>query len=319
MAYKKTAPEKSREITVSDVFINEYMPDANGNYVKVYFLGLSQCSLEKPMSQREMADRLSLLESDVVRAWKYWADKKVVKFDGENVEFLDIVAQKNVTPIETKPVYYADEIASSAAANFQLSDMFQIVEKILNKPLNSTDLTVLYSLYDYYGMPLDVIPMLVTYCIKNGKKSMRQIEKTAGIWIEKGIESVEDAESYLKKAEEYNRALNRLKSAMGVTERNFSPTEMKYINSWLFDMKMSFEMIMHAYDLCTTNTGKLSVKYMNTVLTNWYNDVKITIKNSNSSSESKSKAVPTKFTNFDQRDFDYDEFEKKSMERIGNK
>ncbi|MFA7637318.1 MAG: DnaD domain protein [Monoglobales bacterium] len=318
MAYKKALPESPREVKVSDVFITEYMPDSNGNFVKVYLLGLSQCTNEKPMSHSEMAETLGLLESDVIRAWKYWADKKVVKFDGENVEFVDLDHKEPIKIIETKPVYYPEEIAACTKAHPELEGMFQIVQKILQKPFSSADLTVIYSLYDYYRLPLDVIPMLVTYCVKNGKKSMRQIEKTAAIWVDKEIDSVEAAESYLKKAEEYAEAISRLKNAMGVTDRKFSPTETKYINEWLFDLKVPFETIMKAYDICASNIGKLSVKYMNSVILNLRNGTGFSEKAAKES-DKKSRAVPTKFSNFDQRDFDYDAFEKKSAEGAVNK
>lgn len=325
MAYKKAVAEKKREITVSDVFINEYMPDANGNYVKVYLLGLSQCTLDKPMSHKEMADKLSIIESDVIRAWNYWAEKGVVLFDGENVEFADLSAKKRAPVIETKPAYTPEEIFVCARANKELSDMFSTIEKILQKPLSSTDLTVVFSLYDYYRMSLDVIPMLITYCVKNNKKSMRQIEKTAATWVDKGISTVEDVERYLKRAEEYANAINKLKNAMGVIDRNFSPAEIKCINSWLYDYKMSFEMIIYAYDICISNTKELSVKYMNKVIKNWYENGIFSVKQakqtvfSGSSDLKTSRAVPTKFTNFDQRDFDYDAFEKSSMEGMGKK
>ena len=169
MAYIKSGPEKARKIAVSDNFITEYMPEANGNFVKVYLLGLSQCMLDSPMTWREMADKLFMLESDIIRAWNYWAEKKVIKFDGENVEFLDIDIRKSVELLETKPVYYPDEISQCAAKNPELSGMFQIVQKILQKPFSSADLIVIFSLYDYYRIPLDVIPMLITYCVNSGK------------------------------------------------------------------------------------------------------------------------------------------------------
>lgn len=320
MAYKKAIAEKKRETAVSDVFINEYMPDADGNYVKVYLLGLNQCMLDNPMTHQEMADKLSLPLSDVIRAWSYWAEKGVVTFDGENVEFADLSVTKRLPVVETKPTYTPEEIFICARANKELADMFSTIEKILQKPLSSTDLTVIFSLYDYYRMSLDVIPMLITYCVKNNKKSMRQIEKTATIWVDKGISTVEDVERYLKRAEEYAKIISKLKSAMGVNDRNFSPAEIKCINSWLYDYKISFDMIIYAYDLCITNTGKLSVKYMNKVIENWHSGGVDSIKQAKKGAVSAnagltgSRAVPTKFTNFDQQNFDYDAFEKSSTE-----
>ena len=317
MAYTIAKSAESGKTVISDVFITEYMPDANGTFVKVYLLGLSQCTKNSPMSFSQMAERLSVTENDVIKAWSFWADKRVVEFDGENVRFLELESAAQVSRIETKPVYSADEIFACAAANKQLGDMLRMVEKILSKPLSSTDLTVLYSIYDYYGMPAEVIPMLVTFCVRNGKKSMRQIEKTAVKWVEKGIRSADDAERYLKKAEEYIKAVNRLKNAMGVAGRNFTPGETKCINSWMYDLKAPFELIMHAFDLCIANTGKLSVKYMDRVIANWYAEGVFTLEKAKSAALKKnlgkSNAKPTGFVNFEQTEYDYDAFERRSI------
>lgn len=323
MAYtiaKTAEPEKT---AVSNVFITEYMPEANGTFVKIYLLGLSQCTKNQPMSFSQMAQKLSVSETEVIKAWSYWADKNVVEFDGENVRFLELEPAAQVARIETKPVYSAEEIFASAAANKQLGDMLRIVEKIMLKPLSSTDLTVLYSIYDYYGMPLEVIPMLVTFCVRNGKKSMRQIEKTAVKWVEKGISSADDAEKYLKKAEEYIKAINKLKNAMGVTGRNFTPGETKCINSWMYDLKVPFELIMHAFDLCIKNIGKLSVSYMHKVILNWHAEGIFTLEKAKEAAVKKtlekSNAKPTGFVNFEQTEYDYDAFEKRSIGGSDNK
>lgn len=317
MAYKIAKPAQSGKTALSNVFINEYMPHANGEFVKVYLLGLCQCECETEMSFAHMAQKLSMSEADVIRAWSYWADRNVVAFDGENVEFLQLESVKPSAVPETKPVYSAEEIFACSAANKQLGDMLRMVEKILEKPLSSTDLTVLYSIYDYYGMAMDVIPMLVGFCVKNGKRSMRQIEKTAVKWVEKGICSAKDAEIYIKKTEEYAKTINRLRNAMGVTERNFTPGEIKCINSWMYDMKVPFEMIIHAFELCKMNTGKFSVSYMNKVILNWQAEGIFTLAKAKSAAAKKNvekaNAKPSGFVNFQQPDYDFDAFERKSI------
>lgn len=323
MAYKKAVPEKKREVKLSDIFINEYMPDANGNFVKVYLLGLSQCTKESPLTLKQMADKLCLPESEVVNAWNYWSDRNVVVFDGENIEFLELDEKKTFKNIETKPIYSAEEITYHSASNKQLGDMLRMVEKIIEKPLSSNDLVVLYSLYDYYRLPLDVIPMLITYCVKNGKKSMRQIEKTASAWTEKGIDSIESAEIYLKKAEEYTKSINNLRKSMGINTRNFSPTEIKHINAWLFDLKIPFDLIIFAFEQSTLNGKKFSIKNMDTLINSWYNKGITSVNQAKSftgmSTATASKATPTKFTNFDQPEYDFDAFERKSIGRTKSK
>ena len=58
---------------VANLFIDEYMPQANGSYVKVYLLILRMLSDSKTdISVSEIADILWLTENDVIRSFKYW-------------------------------------------------------------------------------------------------------------------------------------------------------------------------------------------------------------------------------------------------------
>ncbi|MCD8118765.1 MAG: DnaD domain protein [Lachnospiraceae bacterium] len=56
-----------------DRFIDEYMPLASGEYVKIYLYLLRQANLSEPhVSVEEIAEHLMHTEKDVIRALKYW-------------------------------------------------------------------------------------------------------------------------------------------------------------------------------------------------------------------------------------------------------
>jgi len=82
--------KKIDETLVSNIFIDNYMKDANGEFVKVY-LYLLRCIAGtgcSGLSTTEIADRLNFIENDVIRALKYWDSVKVlsVTFDKESGE-----------------------------------------------------------------------------------------------------------------------------------------------------------------------------------------------------------------------------------------
>ena len=59
---------------LSNIFIDRFMPKANGEFVKVYIYllrSLSQAPVSFSLAQ--MADRLLCTERDILRALKYWA------------------------------------------------------------------------------------------------------------------------------------------------------------------------------------------------------------------------------------------------------
>ena len=59
---------------IENIFINEYIPEAKGDYVKVYLFGLknSQNPELEPLSTGELARILDLTESDILKAFDYW-------------------------------------------------------------------------------------------------------------------------------------------------------------------------------------------------------------------------------------------------------
>lgn len=79
--------EKKQFTKISNRFIDEYMADANGSYVKIY-LYLLRCisasvtdgpnGLDIALSA--MADRLEYTEKDILRALRYWAKRGVLEF-----------------------------------------------------------------------------------------------------------------------------------------------------------------------------------------------------------------------------------------------
>lgn len=71
--------------SVSNVFIDKYMPSANGEFVKVYLHLLRLINSGNQDSSGELctekiADKFNMLESDVVRALNYWSDLGILSF-----------------------------------------------------------------------------------------------------------------------------------------------------------------------------------------------------------------------------------------------
>ena len=64
---------------VSNLFIDTYMPAANGSYVKVY-LYLLRCisNSECNISISSIADSLEDSEKDIIRALSYWEKVKIL-------------------------------------------------------------------------------------------------------------------------------------------------------------------------------------------------------------------------------------------------
>ena len=65
---------------VSNIFIDKYMAEARGEFVKVYLLMLKyRTSGEVGVNSSIVASNLHLLESDVMNALDYWNTEGIIK------------------------------------------------------------------------------------------------------------------------------------------------------------------------------------------------------------------------------------------------
>lgn len=64
--------------------------------------------------------------------------------------------------------------------------------------LSQQDMSLLFSFYDWLGLPMEVIELLLSYCTASGHTGMRYIEKVAIGWAEEGVNTVEKAAEYIE-------------------------------------------------------------------------------------------------------------------------
>ncbi|MBP6492325.1 MAG: hypothetical protein KA282_05055, partial [Clostridia bacterium] len=68
-----------RDTNVENIFINEYMTQAPGEYVKVYLFAMMYADFDMRMTNETIAKHLSMDDEDVLKAWTYWEKMGVVK------------------------------------------------------------------------------------------------------------------------------------------------------------------------------------------------------------------------------------------------
>ena len=116
---------KIEYVNVPCDFIDHYLMDAPGEFVKIY-LYLLRCmkSEDNAPSLSDVADKLNFTENDVLRALKYWEKKKLLSLVYNNEKQLCGVDFDNITnPAEKvdKPVTMKDKIPMTVSADSQTS------------------------------------------------------------------------------------------------------------------------------------------------------------------------------------------------------
>lgn len=180
-------------------------------------------------------------------------------------------------PAPEIPAYTAEEISRRSETDADFRVLITETGNRLGRLLSGADLKTLFGIYDYLGLPTDVILLLVSWCIQESKRkygqgrlpTLHQIEKEAYLWARLELFSFELADKYLRTRQQRQTESALLAQSLGIRDRVPSPTEEKYLTAWL-DMGFPQDVILRAYDKTVLKKGELTWPYMNRILENWH-------------------------------------------------
>ena len=178
--------------------------------------------------------------------------------------------EQKVIRTSSRPRLTQEMIADMAKKDRHIASLIEEAQTLLGGPLSPTATEMLVSLQSYGGMPVEVILMVIQYCVSIGKSSVRYIEKTAYDWMDRGIDTFEKAERHMLEQNKVNEQEGKIKKAFGIYDRNLTSKEREYIEKWFGRFQFELPMIQLAYERTIDNKGKLSFPYCDAILTKWF-------------------------------------------------
>ncbi|QNL44213.1 DnaD domain protein [Oscillibacter hominis] len=174
------------------------------------------------------------------------------------------------------PAYEREDVLNCLEHSEEFRCLTAEVERKLGKKLSTPDLGTLLGLYDYLGLPADVIYLLVCHCMERSaarygpgrRPSLRRIEQEGYAWAARGIDTQERAAAYLKQYALRQGMLPRYMEALQLGDRPPAPSEEKYLAAWA-DMGFSPEAVALAYDRTMLRCHKLKMNYLDGILKKW--------------------------------------------------
>ena len=81
MKYSKTKLNNPfvHDLQLEYIFLSEFMPDAPGDYVKIYLYGRMISENQGSLPEKDMAMQLGVSEEKIQEAWEYWENWGAVK------------------------------------------------------------------------------------------------------------------------------------------------------------------------------------------------------------------------------------------------
>ena len=280
---------------VSHIFIDSYMVPAGGEFVKTYLL-LLRLSERGEVSLGELADRLALTETDVVRALRYWEREGLLALTEEEGELMSVSLiepgrKENPLPAEKEPDLssggekeksgkrsYSAQQLIRLQQNQDFAQLLVAVERYLGRPLTSWDTDMYAYLYEELGFSGEVLEYLTEYCVelweREDKKKdfhlIRYMEKVALNWHSQGALTLAAARQQTALFVRDSRLYGEIGKALGLKGRQLTEPETRQISVWTRDMEMSPDLILEA---CRQTIAAIHVpnfKYIERILTNWH-------------------------------------------------
>ncbi len=331
---------------VENEFIDKYMAEANGEYVKVYLLLLRyKCDPSVNLGVSEIADILDCTEKDVNRALDYWTKKGLLGVAKTGSQSAQQTTEKEVsvnpvkkaaqpvipmakTPESTGAVKTQSAQTPSQKNRKEFREILHVTEQYLGKTLTKTEAEELVYFYDVLGMSADLIEYLIEYCVENGHKSIHYIKKVALSWNDQHVTTVKEAKATSGK---YNKNSYAVLNAYGIKGRAPAEPEMVYISRWNDEYGFSPELIVEACNRTMNTIHQPSFDYTESILKSWMDkgvrdiaDVKALdlvhmkekeAKKTAVASRVTSRTTKSKFNNFEGRKYqDMDELTRKLIE-----
>lgn len=148
----------------------------------------------------------------------------------------------------------------------EITEMFYVAERYLNRLLNPKDREVLLYLYVDLQFTVDLIIYLVEYCVTNNHASIHYIQKVALDWHSNGVTTIQDARD---RTSNYNSSVISVMKAFGISGRSLGQSEKEFIDKWNSDYCFTDEMIVEACNRTIQNTHEPSFKYADSILKAW--------------------------------------------------
>ncbi|WP_027632737.1 DnaD domain protein [Clostridium hydrogeniformans] len=303
---------------VSNIFIEKFMPNARGEFVKVYLLMLKySLSGEIGVNSTILASTLNLLESDIMNALNHWNEEGIIKlipvdkFGNFNIEFVDL---NNIEKLPSSDVNLLDELNKDS-----IRGTMKEIERLLGRPLNPNEMENYLSWQTQFNFSPELILILIEYCVSKGKSDSRYFEKVAIAWFDAGVRSMDDAQAYIKHHEDKWVKYRNIMSYLGIKDSEVMKPQEELLDKWVNQWTFSVDLIQKASKICFERLNRADFKYIDGILSSWHkdgikslNDV-ITKDNKVSLKKPTAKATKGNFNNFDQRSYDFESLERKLL------
>lgn len=239
------------------------------------------CHADETITEEQIAQACCVSKDTLEEALVFWKNVNVLQDTPTSAAASVSASPQTAVPREKKPQFSVQHASSQAVrpsdlavwkeANDQVAGMLQAIEHCMGRMPKNTELQSFYWMNLYLGLDLELILMLVTYCVEMKACSVKYMERIAISWEESGITTHELAEQDLQRRLK-NRTYTGKVMQIFHLKKNPTGEQQALIDSWC-RQDIALELVQLAYEKTVNEKGEIVnlafFRYANGILKKW--------------------------------------------------
>lgn len=264
---EKIREQRLEDTAIPNIFIEDILPDADGDYVRVYLYAYMRCKQNTALTHSQLAEELGLPIEKVLSAWQYFAEKrkivrKVANAKGDDtfydIEFIDLKGEM-YAPKKSGKLTLTRRSTDTVIFDDDLRRLFDRVAVIVGTPtLDGRDAEKILSWIRDDGAMPEIVEAAYTYSrAQNGITAASYVAKIVKKWAEKGLRTKEDVAEHLAEHNARYGVYKSLMEAVGLRYSVPNEGEKERFDLWLDDYGYTPERLLDLAKLTAGAKNKL--------------------------------------------------------------
>ena len=256
------------ETSIPDIFFAEYLPQINGDYLKIYLYLIFLSKYNKDIKLNDMSKKLSLPLKTINDGLKFLEDNNLIMKKTTGFIIMDLqemtlnnLYKPNLTPSKDS-IEQTAKNKSRAKAIDHINNMY--FQGIMGPSwYNDIDLW-----FKKYNFDEQVMIALFDYCYNRSALHKNYVQTVAEAWGANNIHTWNDLDNYDQKQEKLNKMKKTIAKKLG-KYGGLTQYEEAYIENWVMDFGYDMDVIELALRR-TTFKQNPTFEYINNIITDWH-------------------------------------------------
>lgn len=246
---------------LENIFIEEFLPYANANEIKVYITGLKLIQQNKRVNIEKIKEALLIDDKRVIEAFEYWHNQKIVKLDPKN----NLISYLPIRDIYLRSNYERKKISNSLSSPYK--KIFDSINKHLITPLREQERQMITRFLN--DNKVDIHLLIEAFTINREKYNRTDNSiKTLIYWLENNLNSLEDVIKFKEERSKRQNEYSTILKALGKHFQKANIGERESIDYWLDTLNYSLDEVIQTIRDITKSKTQINMKYLTKVFEN---------------------------------------------------